>query len=92
MLFINFYTFLSILEVNKQPWFPRYIKELDRNANDVMEGGAELQADHPVNQCFSDIRYLSDGAFFFMCRVFWIKSTGRGESFLLKKLVTIGSK
>lgn len=30
-----------------EPWFPRSIADLDRFANRVLSGGAELQADHP---------------------------------------------
>ena len=32
-------------------WFPTTISDLDERANEVLEGGKDLQADHPVNCC-----------------------------------------
>ncbi|NWZ05553.1 PH4H hydroxylase, partial [Agelaius phoeniceus] len=36
------------------PWFPRSIQELDRFANQILSYGAELDADHPVRNFFSN--------------------------------------
>lgn len=39
---------------NDTPWFPRNIYDLDRIDQRTMEGGAELNADHPG---FNDVQY-----------------------------------
>ena len=36
-----------VLDHRHVPWFPRHCSELDRVANNTLEAGAELQADHP---------------------------------------------
>lgn len=36
-----------VLDHRHVPWFPRHSSELDRVANNTLEAGAELQADHP---------------------------------------------
>ena len=36
-----------VLEGKDVPWFPRHIAELDRVANNTLNGGSELEADHP---------------------------------------------
>ncbi len=38
---------VHILASKKVPWFPMRLKDLDRVANDVLQGGTDLQADHP---------------------------------------------
>lgn len=38
---------VNILESRKVPWFPRRKRDLDVIANDILDAGAELQADHP---------------------------------------------
>lgn len=45
---------VSILQSKKVPWFPRKIKEVDRLAQDILDAGGSLQADHPG---FSDPVY-----------------------------------
>jgi len=38
---------VSMLHSKKVPWFPRKIKEVDRLAQDILDAGADLEADHP---------------------------------------------
>jgi phenylalanine-4-hydroxylase len=45
---------LHVMEGRKVAWFPRRIKDLDLIANDILDAGEELTADHPG---FSDPEY-----------------------------------
>jgi len=38
---------VNVLESRKVPWFPRRKKDLDAIANEILDAGAELEADHP---------------------------------------------
>lgn len=45
---------VMVLDDKEVPWFPRHIAELDLVANNTLDAGGALQADHPG---FSDPRY-----------------------------------
>ena len=45
---------LLVLDHKKVPWFPRHITELDLIANNTLDAGTDLQANHPG---FSDEAY-----------------------------------
>ncbi len=45
---------VHILDSKKVPWFPLHKRDLDIIANEILDAGAELEADHPG---FSDVEY-----------------------------------
>ena len=45
---------VMVLDDKEVPWFPRHIAELDRIANNTLDAGGQLQADHPG---FHDAQY-----------------------------------
>lgn len=45
---------VHILDSKKVPWFPRHKRDLDIIANDILDAGADLEADHPG---FQDVEY-----------------------------------
>jgi phenylalanine-4-hydroxylase len=38
---------ILILDDKEVPWFPHHVSELDKFANHTLDGGSDLQADHP---------------------------------------------
>ncbi|KAI7697317.1 Protein henna [Sarcoptes scabiei] len=52
----NLTQYLQVISREKSnetvPWFPRKAKDLDRFANHCLSYGAELDADHPVNEVY----------------------------------------
>ena len=51
-----------VLDHKDVPWFPRHVAELDRIANNTLEAGDALQADHPgfADPAYRDRRALVD--------------------------------
>jgi phenylalanine-4-hydroxylase len=45
---------VNVLHSLEVPWFPRKLKEVDKLAEQILDAGAELQADHPG---FHDVKY-----------------------------------
>ena len=43
--------FLFFFTIQAPIWFPTKISDLDERANEVLEGGKDLKADHPVSCC-----------------------------------------